>query len=62
MARYLVAIVSGDPSATAAEAAAGAGAEVIRKMRVPDGVAALATDEQIDALVAAGHTVDRRGR
>ena len=42
MARYHVTVVSGDPSRTAAEAAADAGAEVIRKMSVPDGVAALA--------------------
>ena len=40
MARYHVTVVSGDPSRTAAEAAADAGAEVIRKMSVPDGVAA----------------------
>ena len=59
MARYHVTVVSGDRSRTAAEAAAEAGAEVIRKMSVPDGVAALATDEQIDALTAAGHTVHR---
>jgi hypothetical protein len=60
MPRYLVTVVSGDPSRTAAEAAADAGAEVIRKMSVPDGVAALATDEQIEALSAAGHTVQRQ--
>ncbi len=59
MARYHVTVVSGDPSRTAAEVAADAGAEVIRKMRVADGVAALATDEQIDALTAAGATVHR---
>jgi hypothetical protein len=59
MARYHVTVVSGDRSRTAAEAAAEAGAEVIRKMSVPDGVAALATDEQIEALTAAGHTVQR---
>jgi len=59
MARYHVTVVSGDSSTTAAEAAASVGAEVIRKMSVPDGVAALATDEQIDALVAAGDTVHR---
>jgi hypothetical protein len=45
MARYHVTVVSGDPSRTAAEVAAEAGAEVIRTMRVADGVAALATDE-----------------
>ena len=59
MARYQVTVVSGDPSRTAAEVAAGAGAEVIRKMRVADGVAALATEEQIEALTAAGATVHR---
>jgi hypothetical protein len=59
MARYHVTVVSGDPSRTAAEVAAAAGAEVIRKMSVTDGVAALATDEQIDALTAAGATVHR---
>ncbi|MGD9525761.1 hypothetical protein [Pseudonocardia sp.] len=60
MARYHVTVVTGDPSRTAAEVAADAGAEVIRKMRVPeDGVAALATEAQIDALVAAGATVHR---
>jgi len=59
MARYHVTVVSGDQSRTAAEVAAEAGAEVIRKMGVTDGVAALATDEQIDALVAAGATVRR---
>jgi hypothetical protein len=52
MARYHVTVVSGDPSRTAAEAAAEAGAEVIRKMSVPEGVAALATDEQIDTLTS----------
>ncbi|WP_136697291.1 hypothetical protein [Geodermatophilus dictyosporus] len=51
--------MSGDPSRTAAEVAADVGAEVIRKMRVADGVTALATDEQIDALTAAGATVHR---
>jgi urease gamma subunit len=51
--------LSGDPSRTAAEVAAEAGAEVIRKMRVPDGVVALATDVQIEALTAAGNTVRR---
>ena len=59
MARYHVTVVSGDPSRTAAEVAADAGAKVIRKMSVSDGVAALATDEQIDALTAAGATVHR---
>jgi hypothetical protein len=59
MARYHVTVVSGDRLRTAAEAATEAGAEVIRKMSVPGGVAALATDEQIDALTAAGHTVHR---
>jgi hypothetical protein len=59
MARYHVTVVSGDPSRTAAEVATDAGAEVIRKMGVADGVAALATDEQIDALTAAGATVHR---
>ena len=59
MARYHVTVVSGDPSRTAAEVAAEAGAEVIRKVRVAEGVAALATDEQIDALTAAGATVHR---
>jgi hypothetical protein len=59
MARYQVTVVSGDPSRTAAEVAADAGAEVIRKMSVAEGVAALATDEQIDALTAAGATVYR---
>ena len=61
MARYHVTVVAGDPSRTAAEVAADAGAEVIRKMRVADGVAALATEEQIDALTAAGATVHRHG-
>ena len=61
MARYHVTVVSGDPSRTAAEVAADAGAEVIRKLRVAEGVAALATDEQIDALTAAGATVYRHG-
>ena len=61
MARYHVTVVSGDPSRTAAEVAADAGAEVIRKMRVADGIAAFATDEQIDALTAAGATVHRHG-
>jgi hypothetical protein len=59
MAQYYVTVVSGDSSRTAAEAAADAGAEVIRKMNVADGVAALATDEQIAALTEAGHTVHR---
>jgi hypothetical protein len=59
MARYHVTVVSGDPSRTAAEVAADAGAEVIRKMSAADGVAALATDEQIDALTAARNTVHR---
>jgi hypothetical protein len=59
MARYHVTVVSGDPSRTAAEVAADAGAEVIRKMSVADGVAALATDEQVDALIAGGATVHR---
>ena len=59
MARYHGTVVSGDPSGTAAEVAADTGAEVIRKMRVADGVAALATEEQIDALIAAGATVHR---
>jgi hypothetical protein len=59
MARYHVTVVSGDPSRTAAEVAADAGAEVIRKMSAAEGVAALATDEQIDALTAAGATVHR---
>ena len=59
MARYHVTVVSGDPSRTAAEVAAEAGAEVIRKIRVAEGVAALATDEQIYALTAAGATVHR---
>ena len=59
MARYHVTVVSGDPSRTAAEVAADAGAEVVRKMRVAEGVAALATDEQIDALTAAGAVVHR---
>jgi len=59
VARYYVTIVSGDPSRTAAEVAAEAGAEVIRKVRVADGVAALATDAQIEALTAAGNTVYR---
>lgn len=59
MARYHVTVVSGDPSRTAAEVAAEVGAEVIRKMSVAEGVAALATDEQIDALTAAGATVHR---
>lgn len=59
MARYQVTVVSGDPSRTAAELATAAGAEVIRKVRVPDGVAALATEAQIDALVADGATVHR---
>ncbi len=59
MARYLVTVVSGDPSRTAAEVAADAGAEVIRKIRVAEGVAALATDEQIEALTVAGATVHR---
>jgi hypothetical protein len=59
MARYYVTVVSGDPSRTAEEVAAEAGAEVIRKMQVSEGVAALATDEQIDALIAAGATVYR---
>jgi hypothetical protein len=59
MARYHVTVVSGDPSRTAAEVAVDVGAEVIRKMSVSDGVAALATDEQIDALTAAGNTVHR---
>jgi urease gamma subunit len=59
VARYYVTVLSGDPSRTAAEVAAEAGAEVIRKMRVPDGVAALATDVQIEALTAAGNTVRR---
>ena len=59
MARYHVTVVSGDPSRTAAEVAADAGAEVIRKMGAAEGVAALATDEQIDALTAAGATVHR---
>jgi hypothetical protein len=54
-----VTIVSGDPSRTAAEVAADVGAEVIRKLRVPEGTAALATEEQIDALIAAGATVHR---
>ncbi len=59
MARYHVTVVSPDPSRTAAEVAADAGAEVIRKVRVAEGVAALATDEQIEALTAAGATVHR---
>ena len=59
MARYHVTVVSGDSSLTAAKAAADVGAEVIRKMHMPEGVAALATDEQIDALVADGATVYR---
>ena len=59
MARYHVTVVSGDPSRTSAEVAGDAGAEVIRKMRVAEGVAALATDEQIDALTAGGATVHR---
>ena len=59
MARYHVTVVSRDPSRTAAEIAADAGAEVIRKVRVEEGVAALATDEQIVALTAAGATVHR---
>ena len=59
MARYHVTVVSADPSRTAAEVAADAGAEVIRKVRLAEGVAALATDEQIDALTAAGATVHR---
>lgn len=57
MTRYHVTVVSGDPSRTAVEAVVDAGAEVIRKLSVPDGVAALATDEQVDALTAAGNTV-----
>ncbi len=61
MARYHVTVVSGDPSRTAAEVAAAAGAEVIRKMSAADGVTALATEEQIDALTAAGATVHRHG-
>ena len=61
MARYHVTVVSEDPSRTAAEVAADAGAEVIRKMRVAEGVAALATEEQIDALTGAGSTVHRHG-
>ena len=36
MARYQVTVVSGDPSRTAAEVAADAGAEVIRKMSVAE--------------------------
>jgi hypothetical protein len=59
MARYHVTVVSGDPSRTAAQVAAQAGAEVIRKMSVPEGIAALATEEQIEALTAAGATVHR---
>ena len=59
MAQYHVTVVSGDSSRTAAEAAADAGAKVIRKLTVTDGVAALATDEQIAALTEAGHTVHR---
>ena len=59
MARYHVTVVSGNPSRTAEEVAAEAGAEVIRKMQVSEGVAALATDEQIDALIAPGATVYR---
>src|SRR6185437_6589984 len=59
MAQYHVTLVSGDSSRTAAEAAADVGAEVIRKMKVADGVAALATDEQIAALTEAGHIVHR---
>jgi hypothetical protein len=59
MARYHVTVVSRDRSRTAAEVVAEAGAEVIRKMSVPGGVAALATEEQIDALAAAGHTMHR---
>jgi hypothetical protein len=59
VARYYVTVVSGVPSRTAAEVAAEAGAEVIRKMGVPEGVAALATDEQIEALTAAGNIVRR---
>jgi hypothetical protein len=60
MARYHVTILSGDPSRTAAQVAAEVGVEVIRKVRVPEGVAALATDEQIEALTAAGAIVQRR--
>jgi hypothetical protein len=59
MAQYHITVVSGDSSRTAAEAAADAGAEVIRKLNVAEGVAALATDEQIAALTEAGHTVHR---
>lgn len=59
MAQYHVTVVSGDSSQTAAEAAADAGAEVIRKLNVAEGVAALATDEQIQELIEAGHTVHR---
>lgn len=59
MARYHITVVSGDPSRTAAELAVDAGAEVIRKLGVAEGVAALATDDQIDALTAAGATVTR---
>lgn len=59
MAQYHVTVVSGDLSRTAAEVVDEAGAEVIRKMRVPEGVAAIATDEQIEALTAAGATVHR---
>ena len=59
MARYHVTVVSGDPSRTAAQVAAEAGAEVIRKMPVSEGAAALATEEQIEALTAAGAIVHR---
>ena len=59
MARYYVTVVSGEPSRAAAEVAAEAGAEVIRKMGVPEGVAAIATDEQIEVLTAAGAIVHR---
>lgn len=59
MARYHVTVVSGEPSRTAAEVVVEAGAEVIRKVSVPEGVAAIATDEQIEALTAAGATVHR---
>jgi hypothetical protein len=54
-----VTVVPGGPSRTAAEVAAAAGAEVIRQMRVAEGVAALATEEQIDAHTAGGATVHR---
>ncbi len=60
MPRYHVTVESGDPARRPEVAALEAGAEVIRKAAAGEGaVAALATDEQIEALTAAGVTVHR---